>query len=165
MLAEAGVMEACSAPGGGIQQVLSWSKTIPKVQGATLPLESNKQVPIHTADALPSATWIMPTSSWIIGQASWYGPGFDGKLTASGEVFDQDKLTAAHKTLPLGSRARVTNLNNEKTVEVEINDRGPYIDGRIIDLSRGAARKLDMIRQGTTRVQVEILDTETGRLE
>ena len=70
------------------------------------------------------------------GTASWYGPGFHGKKTASGEIYDQTKLTAAHKTLPLGTKARVTNLDNGSAVEVEINDRGPFVDGRIIDLSR-----------------------------
>lgn len=95
------------------------------------------------------------------GEASWYGPGFGGRKTASGDIFDEAKLTAAHKTLPLGSRAKVTNLTTGKTVEVEINDRGPFIPGRIIDLSHAAARQLGIVDRGTARVRVEILsDTQ-----
>jgi rare lipoprotein A len=93
----------------------------------------------------------------ITGDASWYGPGFVGRKTASGAIFDDAKLTAAHKTIPLGSRARVTNLKNGKTVEVEINDRGPYIVGRILDLSRAAASVLDMVHEGVTKVEIELL--------
>lgn len=92
-----------------------------------------------------------------IGQASWYGPGFHGRKTASGDVFDQNKFTAAHRTFPLGSRARVTHLESGRTVEVEINDRGPYAGGRIIDLSQAAARALGIIENGTARVRVELI--------
>jgi len=91
-----------------------------------------------------------------IGQASWYGPGFQGKKTASGEAFDQKEFTAAHRTLPLGSKVRVVNLDNDKSVEVEINDRGPYVGGRIIDLSRAAAKVLGMLEDGITRVRIEV---------
>jgi rare lipoprotein A len=91
------------------------------------------------------------------GLASWYGPGFHGKLTASGEVFNQEKFTAAHRTFPWGSRVRVTNLANGKSVIVQINDRGPAVKGRIIDLSRAAARALDMVAAGITAVRVEWL--------
>jgi Lytic transglycolase len=93
-----------------------------------------------------------------VGHASWYGPGFIGKKTASGAIFDDNKLTAAHKTLPLGSKARVTNLSNGRTVKVEINDRGPYAGNRIIDLSKAAARALGMIDDGVVRVRVDPLD-------
>jgi rare lipoprotein A (peptidoglycan hydrolase) len=92
------------------------------------------------------------------GKASWYGPRFHGKKTASGEIYDQGKLTAAHKTLPLGTKARITNLDNGTTVEVEINDRGPFIDGRIIDLSRAAAGALGFVELGLAPVQVEVID-------
>lgn len=88
------------------------------------------------------------------GRASWYGPGFHGKLTASGERYDQNRLTAAHRTLPLGSTVTVTNLENGKSVKVLINDRGPYVRGRVIDLSRAAARKLDMLDSGVIDVRV-----------
>jgi rare lipoprotein A len=97
------------------------------------------------------------------GDASWYGPRFHGKKTASGELYDQTKLTAAHKTLPLGSRAKVTNLENGNTVEVQINDRGPFIDGRIIDLSRAAAGALDFVEAGIAPVRVEIVETSSAQ--
>lgn len=88
------------------------------------------------------------------GLASWYGPGFHGEPTAQGELFDMHALTAAHRSLPLGTRVRVTNLENGRSVVVRINDRGPYKRGVIIDLSRRAAGQIGMIRDG--RVQVEV---------
>jgi rare lipoprotein A len=99
------------------------------------------------------------------GEASWYGPGFQGKKTASGDNFDQKELTAAHQTFPLGSKVKVTNLNNGKTAEVEIKDRGPFVQGRIIDLSKAAAEKLGMIGSGTVPVQVELLSERSRRDE
>ena len=90
------------------------------------------------------------------GQASWYGDAFHGKLTASGEIYDQYALTAAHRMLPLGSLVRVTNSENGRTVEVVINDRGPFIAGRIIDLSYAAAERLDMVDHGTMPVFLEV---------
>jgi rare lipoprotein A len=92
------------------------------------------------------------------GIASWYGPGFHGKRTANGEVFDQYQLTAAHQTLPLGSRVLVTSLVNGRAVEVRINDRGPFVGGRVVDLSYAAARVLGMVGPGTMPVRVELLD-------
>ena len=89
------------------------------------------------------------------GLASWYGPGFHGRKTASGEAYDPNDLTAAHRKLPLGTTATVTNLENGKKVEVEINDRGPYAGGRVIDLSKAAAERLDMKDDGTAPVRVE----------
>jgi rare lipoprotein A len=91
------------------------------------------------------------------GLASWYGGKLDGSKTASGERFDQDALTAAHRTLPFGAVVRVTNLRNERAVTVRINDRGPYGRGRVIDVSRAAARALDMIVAGVVPVTVEVL--------
>ena len=93
------------------------------------------------------------------GVASWYGPGFHGKKTTSGTVYDQHAMTAAHQTLPLGSSVRVTNLDNDKTVTVLINDRGPFVKDRVIDLSYAAARAVDMIRPGTAPVRVDVVDT------
>ncbi len=87
-----------------------------------------------------------------VGKASWYGPGFHGKKTASGQVFNHHALTAAHPHLPLGSRVKVTNLKNGKEVEVTINDRGPHKAGRIIDLSRAAAKKIAMGGQAQVKV-------------
>ncbi len=91
------------------------------------------------------------------GIASWYGKKFHGNPTASGEIYDMYQLTAAHKTLPLGTYVMVTNLENNRSVEVKINDRGPFIKGRIIDLSYAGARSLNMVEEGTARVRVEVL--------
>jgi len=91
------------------------------------------------------------------GVASWYGRDFHGRQTSSGEVYDMRDMTAAHKTLPLPTWVEVTNLNNGKQVIVKVNDRGPFVDDRIIDLSQRAAEELDMIRAGTARVQVRAL--------
>ncbi len=92
-----------------------------------------------------------------VGLASWYGPKFHGKRTASGEIFNMNKLTAAHPTLPLPSRVRVTNLANGRSLIVRVNDRGPFARGRIIDLSRRAAQLLGFEKQGTTRVRVQLV--------
>ena len=92
------------------------------------------------------------------GTASWYGPGFHGKATASGAIYDQNELTAAHQTLPLGTRVMVTNLETGSSAEVTINDRGPFAKGRIIDLSYGAGKALGMIGPGTIPVRVEVLE-------
>lgn len=91
------------------------------------------------------------------GTASFYGSRHHGKRTASGEPFDQHGLTAAHRTLPFGTRVMVTNLKNDRSVVVRINDRGPHTRGRLIDVSRAAAQQLDMIRSGTARVRVQSL--------
>lgn len=91
------------------------------------------------------------------GVASWYGPGFHGLQTSSGTIYDQHALTAAHPNLPLGTRARVTNLENGKSVEVLINDRGPFAKGRVIDLSYAAATEIGMIGHGTARVQIDVV--------
>jgi len=92
------------------------------------------------------------------GMASWYGGKFHGRLTSSGEIFDTNDMTAAHKTLPFGTIVKVTNEDNGKTALVKINDRGPFIEGRIIDLSMAAAERLDMIGQGVARVSLDIVD-------
>src|SRR5262249_7398083 len=92
-----------------------------------------------------------------VGTASWYGPGFHGNRTSSGEVYDQYDLTAAHQTLPLGTRVSVTDLQNGRQVDVRINDRGPFVKDRAIDLSYAAARSLDMLGPGTAPVRIEVL--------
>src|SRR5215469_791417 len=96
-----------------------------------------------------------------VGVASWYGHPFDGRLTASGEVYDMEKLTAAHRTLPFGTVVRVLNTVNQQTTEVRINDRGPYVQNRIIDLSHAAAQAVSM--PGTATVQLEIISTVPAR--
>ncbi|MBW2120661.1 MAG: septal ring lytic transglycosylase RlpA family protein [Deltaproteobacteria bacterium] len=92
------------------------------------------------------------------GIASWYGGGFHGRQTASGEIYDMYEMTAAHRTLPLGTSVMVTNLENHRSVGVRINDRGPFVRGRIIDLSYAAARAIGMVEKGTARVEVVALD-------
>ena len=99
----------------------------------------------------------VPPGSSIIGVASWYGPGFNGKHTASGEIYDQEDLTAASTTLPLGTRVLVTNLQNRRSVEVRINDRGPFAKGRKIDLSHAAANALGILNPGTARVRIDVV--------
>ena len=98
------------------------------------------------------------------GIASWYGPRFDGKETANGEVFDEGALTAAHKTLPLPSMVRVTNLDNGRSLKLRVNDRGPFAPGRIIDVSRRAARLLGFEKRGTAKVRVRIIESDSRRL-
>jgi rare lipoprotein A len=97
------------------------------------------------------------------GKASYYGARLEGNPTASGEPFDPTELTAAHRTLPLGSRVRVTNLRSDETVTVRINDRGPFHAGRILDLSRRAAERIGMVARGKTRVEIELLEGEEAR--
>jgi peptidoglycan lytic transglycosylase len=95
------------------------------------------------------------------GIASWYGPGFHGKATASGMTYNQNDFTAAHQTLPLGTRVMVTNLENGRATEVTINDRGPFAKGRIIDLSYSAAQQINMVGPGTALVRVDVLESPT----
>ncbi|MCH7496505.1 MAG: septal ring lytic transglycosylase RlpA family protein [Candidatus Marinimicrobia bacterium] len=108
------------------------------------------------AKRLPSVR--LPPGTVLTGVSSFYGPDFHGKLTANGEVYDMYGLTAAHRTLPLNTIIRVMNLANGRHLIVRINDRGPYIEGRMLDLSYGAALKLGFIGQGTTRVRIEIIE-------
>ena len=108
--------------------------------------------------------WYYPAENWTYdrtGVASWYGPNFDGKPTANGEVFDQWGVSAAHKTLPLPSIVRVTNLDNGRSLVVRINDRGPFVGDRVIDMSRRAAQLLGFEGQGTARVRVQVLTQES----
>ena len=100
-----------------------------------------------------------------VGEASFYGPGFHGKKTATGEKFNQNDKTAAHPTLPLGTKATVTNLDNGNSVDVKINDRGPYVKGRDIDLSKGAAKELGMTKGGVApvKIEAEVIPAEKNR--
>lgn len=91
------------------------------------------------------------------GEASYYAGEFHGRKTASGELYDMYKLTCAHKTLPFNTKVKVTNLSNKKTIIVRVNDRGPFVSGRIIDLSYAAAQKIDLVPLGVTKVRVEVL--------
>lgn len=107
---------------------------------------------------------VLPTARGHVerGVASWYGPDFHGVSTSTGEPYDMYSMTAAHKTLPLPAYARVTNLKNGRSVVVRINDRGPFKANRVIDLSYAAALRLDMVREGTTPVEVRVLEPEGG---
>lgn len=114
-----------------------------------------------------SGVWYYPAEDYNYnetGVASWYGPDFHGKYTANGEVFDQNEVTAAHRTLPLPSFVRVTNLDNGRVLVVRVNDRGPFARGRILDLSRRAAQLLGIEERGTARVRVEIMAEESRAL-
>ena len=97
------------------------------------------------------------------GIASYYADKFEGRLTASGEKYKHSKYTAAHKTLPFGTVVRVTNISNSKSVVVKVNDRGPYVEGRIIDLSKSAAEELDMVNTGLAEVKIEVVDAGDGK--
>ena len=115
--------------------------------------------------ALPPApveptTQTIPPAFTQVGFASWYGPHFDGKPTADGERFNRNALTAAHRTLPINSYVRVTNLANDRSVVVRINDRGPYAANRIIDLSAKAARELGIRNGGIARVRIELMTAD-----
>ncbi len=112
--------------------------------------------------------WYYPAEDYEYvetGIASWYGPKFHGKPTANGEIFDQNQTTAAHRTLPLPSAVRVTNLENGRAIQLRVNDRGPFARGRIIDLSRRSAQLLGFEKNGTAKVRVEILSDESRRLK
>ncbi len=102
------------------------------------------------------------TGETQIGMASWYGGKFHGRITTNGERYNMYKISAAHRTLPFGTLVRVTNRNNSKSVIVRINDRGPWISDRIIDLSYGAAKKVGMVADGVARVRMEIIDEQVG---
>jgi rare lipoprotein A len=110
-------------------------------------------------DVLGQRYFVLPSAEDYLerGVASWYGPSFHGGTTSNGEPYDMYAMTAAHKTLPLPSYARVTNLKNGKSIVVRINDRGPFVANRLIDLSYSAAARLDMLREGTTLVEVRAL--------
>jgi rare lipoprotein A len=97
------------------------------------------------------------------GIASYYADDYHGKQTSNGEVYNMNDLTAAHRTFPFGTMVRVTNLENKKVVVVRVNDRGPFKEGRILDLSLGAAKELDLIRNGTAKVKLEVLEWGDGK--
>ena len=120
----------------------------PRYRTGSLP-EKKGQIPLATKGKHAKV---------LYGVSSYYGEDFHGKLTANGEVYDMYGVTAAHKTLPLNTVARVTNMENDKSIILRINDRGPYVAGRILDCSYGAAKKLGFVIQGTTKVKIEIIE-------
>ena len=105
---------------------------------------------------------MLDTGDTQIGMASWYGGRFHGRITTNGERYNMYKISAAHRTLPFGTLVRVTSLENNKSVIVRINDRGPWIPDRVIDLSYGAAKKIGMVDEGVVRVRLDIIDEQTG---
>jgi rare lipoprotein A len=125
--------------------------------GNTQTPDSEQGIPGQTQETLKP----VPTKKYQVGKASWYGRVFQYHRTASGEPYDMNDLTAAHRTLPLGSWVKVTNLKNDRSVMVRINDRGPIMRSRIIDLSYGAAKMLGMGSSGISSVRLDIVDTPT----
>ncbi len=119
--------------------------------------DSNEGIPGQTQETIKPPH----TKKIQVGRASWYGRIFQDKKTASGEPYDMNDLTAAHRTLPLGSWVKVTNLKNDRSVMVRINDRGPIMKSRIIDLSYGAAKMLGMGSSGISSVRLDIIETPT----
>jgi rare lipoprotein A len=136
-------------------------------QGPASSGSANTRIPVQTTAAASQAAarkTIKP-HAYQVGTASWYGDYFEGKTTASGEPFNMYDLTAAHPELPLGTFVRVTNLRNRKTVVVRINDRGPVVPGRIIDLSYSAANALHMSRGGLQRVRLDVVHPDVAQPE
>ena len=124
------------------------------------PPKSRKQpivIPPTTTAHPVDPSQISTENAYQIGRSSYYGKKFHGRKTANGEVFNMYKLTAAHRVLPLGTMAKVTNLSNGRWVVVKVNDRGPFIEGRILDLSYAAALELEMVKAGTAEVMIEIV--------
>jgi rare lipoprotein A len=165
---------------GALALLLSGSALVPAISEQALAATrdsaqqdpgSNTEIAIREVDSIPAqdeqlikpapqpiapapAPRVVRTST---GQASWYGPGFFGNRTANGEVFRPGTMTAAHRTLPFGTRVRVTNLNNGRVAVVRINDRGPFHGNRIIDLGHGAAQELGLVSSGLAQVKLEVL--------
>ena len=120
-----------------------------------VPQAHEKAAPAPAPQAQEKAAPAEKPATTQVGTASWYGPGFHGQETASGETFDQHALTAAHRTLPLGTEAKVTNLETGQSVTVKINDRGPYVQGRQLDLSQAAAKQIGLTKKGVAKVKIE----------
>jgi len=129
-------------------------------QGPTSSGSANTRNPKSPPANAVAAKLRKPARPFQVGTASWYGSYFDGKPTASGEPYNMFDLTAAHPALPLGSYVRVTNLRNRRSIVVRINDRGPIVPGRIIDLSYGAAHALHMNKAGLQRVRLDVVRPE-----
>lgn len=130
-----------------LRYLMGEAPPLEKVEGLPQPPPPEPAIPV----AAPRVATV------LTGVASWYGPGFHGRRSASGEIYNQHAMTAAHRSLPFGTQVRVTNLNNGHQVVVRINDRGPFIPGRVIDLSAGAATALGMTYSGLAQVRIEVL--------
>jgi len=134
------------------QDTLMISNRLRRLLGGAEPVSTIANAPNAPADNI-----IARVVRVISGIASWYGPGLHGNRSASGEIFDQNALTAAHLTLPFGTQVRVTNLSNGQSVVVRINDRGPFTGNRVIDISKAAAQRIGMTGAGITPVKLEVL--------
>lgn len=141
----------------GCAPALSVSPTVLPAVSAAVAATADATAAVRTPAPAPAAAASQATASVISGNASWYGPGFAGRHTASGEIFDPAQLTAAHRTLPFNTRVRVTHVATGQSVIVRINDRGPFKDNRLIDLSRAAADAIGLTASGVGQVQMEIL--------
>ncbi len=146
---------------GGAAVLLAACSSAPRITTATAPTGAAPGQGTYKVGApyQIEGTWYYPAEDWSYdetGIASWYGEQFHGRYTANGEIFDLNALTAAHRTLPMPAVVQVTNLENGRTIEVRVNDRGPYARGRIIDLSRRAAQLLGFEDKGTAKVRVKI---------
>lgn len=133
---------------------------------ASLPLSILMMILVSAGCArkAPAPRVVIAKPGWHeTGIASWYGHPYHGRLAADGSVYDMEKMTAAHPSLAFGTRVRVERIDNHKSVEVRITDRGPFVAGRIIDLSRAAARSLDMLGPGTARVRITVLKSGSRR--
>ncbi len=138
------------------RDALQVTNRLRRLLGNAPPLQAVADQPQPEAPVLS----LGPVQVRLSGWASWYGPGFDGNLSASGERFNQNDLTAAHRQLPFGTLVMVRNLDNGRTVIVRINDRGPYVGDRLIDLSAGAANVLGMMSSGVARVEIEVIESK-----
>ncbi len=126
-----------------------------KTKVATAPTPHPPSSPSPHKHAPPAVS--APVGSTEEGIASWYGPPYHGRQAADGEIYDMEKLTAAHRTMPFNTWVRVTNLSNDRSVDVRITDRGPFVDGRIIDLSKAAARQIELLGPGVGRVRLQVI--------
>lgn len=140
------------------EDALQATNRLRRLLGGAEPLTVVEGQPEPEEPELPPAQPSWQPTAVFTGQASWYGPGFHGRRTASGEVFNQNAMTAAHRTLPFGTSVRVTNLNNGRQVIVRINDRGPFSGGRILDLSAASARAIGLHSTGVGPIQLEVLN-------
>lgn len=156
-------MRSRSLPSAVVQTVRSGALVAAAVLLASCasgPKPAGSQVPAIAAATTPAPV-STPTACITyreLGTASWYGKEFHGRKTASGDTFDMNGLSAAHRTLPLGATIRVTNLDNYKSIRVKVNDRGPFVRNRSLDLSYGAAKELGFVETGAARVKIEALD-------
>lgn len=141
-----------------MNKILRWTWLLTVITGLSILYMGCTASPKFRRDEIkrPSVKWELPNEPYQVGMASYYGKKFHGRPTSSGEIFDMYGMTAAHNSLPLGSQIQVTHLGNHRSVIVTVNDRGPFVEGRILDLSYGAAKKLGMIEEGVAEVRIDV---------